>query len=271
MNVLYVYIISLKQDVEKRKVISSTLEDFGLEFRFIDAIHGKEISNDVLNSARSNSRGNILRRGFLPTPNEIGCTLSHLKAYKVILDNNLGWACILEDDAILDKNFKTFIEGFQETKLDPRALYLLGGQNGLDELSVVKSRKNNITIAGQKFTKTIKSEKFIYRTCCYLVSSYLAENITQLSEENFIVADDWAYLADNKIINGIYLSDFVDHPLDLSASRIQKEREIEELSTTSNGTHGKNTFYIHMKKSIKRYFRLILLKLYTYVEGKDKT
>ena len=169
---LPIYIISLKQDTEKRKVISSTLEDFGLEFRFIDAIHGKELSTDIVNSARSNSRGNILKRGFLPTPNEIGCTLSHLKAYKNILDNNLSWACILEDDAILDKKFKTFIEDFQETILDPMTLYLLGGQNGLDELNVVKIRKNHINIAGQKFTKTIKSEKYIYRTCCHLVSSY---------------------------------------------------------------------------------------------------
>lgn len=268
---LPIYIISLKQDIEKRKVISRTLEDFGLEFRFIDAIHGKELSNDVVNSARRNSRGNILRRGFLPTPNEIGCTLSHLKAYKDILDNNLSWACILEDDAILDKSFKTFIEDFQETKLDPKRLYLLGGQNGLDEVSVVKSKKNHIHIAGQKFTKTIKSEKYIYRTCCYLVSSYLAENMIRLSENNFVVADDWAYLVDNKIINAIYLSNFVDHPLDLSASRIQKEREIEELSATSNGTYIKNIFSACMNSSIKRHFRLMSLKLYTYIEGKDKT
>jgi len=268
---LPIYIISLKQDMEKRQVISNTLKDFGLEFKFIDAIHGKELSDVIVNSARRHSKGNILRRGFVPTPNEIGCTLSHLKAYKNILDNNLSWACILEDDAILDRKFKTFIEGFQETILDPKTLYLLGGQNGLDQLSVIKSRKNKITIAGQKFTKTIKSEKYIYRTCCYLISSYLAENIIQLSDKVFIVADDWAYLADNRIINRIYLSDFVDHPLDLSASRIQKERKIEELRATSNGTHGKNTFYAHMRKYIKRYFRLITLKIYTYVEGKDKT
>lgn len=172
---LPIYIISLKQDIEKRQVISNTLEDFGLEFRFIDAIYGKELSNDILDSAKSNSRGNILRRGFLPTPNEVGCTLSHLKAYKEILDNNLNWACILEDDVILDERFKIFIDNFQATVLGPKTLYLLGGQNGLDELSVIKSMKNNITIGGQKFTKTIKSERFIYRACCYLINSYLAK------------------------------------------------------------------------------------------------
>lgn len=269
---LHIYIVSLKQDIEKRDRISNILEDFGLNFDFIDAIHGKELSDDILNSARRNSRGNILRRGFLPTPNEVGCTLSHLKAYKEVLDNNLNWACILEDDAILSENFKTFINDFQDMRLDPKSLYLLGGQNGLDELSVIKSMKNNTTIGGQKFNKTIKSERFIYRSCCYLLSSYLAESIIHLSKNNFIVADDWAYLIDNKIINKIYLSGFVDHPLDLSTSNIEKEREreIEKLDKTLNGTYGKNTFYIHVKNSIKRRFRLMSLNLYAYVESKDK-
>lgn len=69
---LPIYIISLKQDMEKRQVISNTLKDFGLEFKFIDAIHGKELSDVIVNSARRHSKGNILRRGFVPTPNEIG-------------------------------------------------------------------------------------------------------------------------------------------------------------------------------------------------------
>lgn len=267
---LHIYIISLKQDMQKRRVISNTLECFGLSFDFIDAIHGKELSNNILNFAKINSRGNILRRGFSATPNEIGCTLSHLKAYKEVVDSNLNWAYILEDDAILDERFKTFIDNFQDSRLDPKTLYLLGGQNGLDELSVIKSRKNNMTIGGQKFTKTIKSERFTYRTCCYLVSSYLANSIIQLAEKNFTVADDWAFLLENRIINRIYISDFVDHPLDLSASHIEKERKIEELSETSNGTYGKNSFYTRVGKFIKLRMRSILLNLYTYAESKDK-
>lgn len=74
-----IYIVSLKQDVEKRNAISKRLEEFGLKFSFVDAIYAKEISDDVLGSLRNKSVGVILRRGYLASAGEIGCTLSHQK------------------------------------------------------------------------------------------------------------------------------------------------------------------------------------------------
>ena len=231
---LDIYIISLKQDIERRQAISKTLENLGLKFIFIDAIYGKELSEDVIKITRDKSRGGILNRGFSATPGEIGCTLSHLKAYQDILDKNIDWACILEDDAILDERFETFIRTFQATELDPTSLYILGGQIDVSKDKIVKSIKNITVVGGQKFSKTIKSEGFIYGTCCYIMSSYLAEKLINLSQVNFIVADDWQYLVGNDIIQKIYLSEFVDHPSGLSnKSRLKKERELASLNKVS--------------------------------------
>lgn len=266
---LNIYIVSLKKDTERRKTIGKILDEFGLQYEFIDAVYGKELSENELNSIRAKSTGAILTRGHRATPGEIGCTLSHIKTYQKILDNKLNWACILEDDVILDERFKKFITTFQDTKLDPKALYILGGQNGLNQTHITKSNKNYHIIGGQKFHKTIKSEYVICRTCCYLISSCLANQMIELSQSNFIIADDWGYLSKSSIIKKIYLSDFVDHPLDLSTSHIQKERELAALNKVINYPKAKNSFSIIVKRSLKSKLRVLILKLYKYIEKKD--
>lgn len=266
---LHIYIVSLKQDIEKREAISKILQDYELEFSFIDAIYGKELSEDTINSIRSKSVGSLIDRGFAPTHGEIGCTLSHLKVYQNILDNNLDWACILEDDVILDERFNIFIRNFQDTGLNPESLYLLGGQNGLSNKKIIKSIKNISTIGEQKFTKTIKSEDFIYRTCCYLISAPLAKKLIDLSRTNFILADDWRYLIKNDVIRQLYLSDFVHHPPDLSKSNLQQERALAfsnysiEISTLSA------RIINSIKYRVRSRVRLLSLKAYRYIEKKD--
>jgi glycosyl transferase family 25 len=266
---LQIYIISLKQDTEKREVISEILEDFGLKFTFIDAIYGNQLSEDAISLTREKSVGTIISRGYSATPGEIGCTLSHLVAYQDILDKNIDWACILEDDVILDTRFKVFINTFQATGLNQASIYLLGGQNALSESRIVESIKNIKTVGGQKFSKTIKSEDFIYRTCCYLASSYLAEKLIALSKVNFIIADDWSYLIKNDIVKKIYLSKFVDHPSDLFKSHLQKEREVAALSKVSSDINIKTSFSLRVKGALKSRIRLPLLKAYRYVEKRE--
>lgn len=271
VNMLHIFIVSLQQDVEKRETISKTLSDFNLDFTFIDAVYGRELPNEYLNYLINKSSGKLIDRGFPATPGEIGCTLSHLIAYQQILDNDLDWACILEDDAILDKRFKIFIEGFQDTGLNPKALYILGGQNGLYERQIIKSIKNTKVVGSQDFSKTIRSEQYILRTCCYLISLQLAKKIINLSETKFILADDWDYLVKNKVINRIYMSNFVDHPLDLSLSYIQKERDVAYKDSISSYKNRKSPIFSRIKPSIEWRLRLLFLNCYKHIEVKDKS
>lgn len=265
---LNIYIVSLKSDIEKRKNIGAILDGLDINFEFVDAVYGKELSEDYLDLVRGKSTGKIIDRGYAAIPGEIGCTLSHLKIYQKILANDIDWACILEDDAILDARFHSFITTFKSTKLDLDTLYILGGQNGLDQTHVIKSIKNYKLIGGQKFYKTIKSEHVIYRTCCYLVNSHLASKLIEFSQSNFILADDWDYLFKKSLIKHIYLSDFVDHPVDLSASHLEKERQLAALETV----HLPKTpipFFIRVINAFRWRFRLIFLKLYRYIEKRD--
>lgn len=266
---LHIFIVSLQQDVEKREIISKILNDFNLDFTFIDAVYGRELPNEYLDYLRKKSSGILVDRGFPATPGEIGCTLSHLKTYQEVIDRGLEWACILEDDAILDKRFEMFIKQFQSTNLDPYYLYLLGGQDDLGQRYIIKSYKNIKMIGKQAFQKTIRSESFIFRTCCYLISKELAGNLLGLSKNNLVLADDWDYLVKIKLIEEIYLSNFVDHPLDLSTSNLEAERKIEREKFHHASGKKKLQFFQRLKTGISWRARLILLNGYRFIEKKD--
>ncbi|MGP4714440.1 MULTISPECIES: glycosyltransferase family 25 protein [unclassified Psychrobacter] len=269
---LKIYIVSLEKDIEKRRAISNALNKYDIKFGFVDAIYGTELSDSILDSYRVKSTGAIIERGFAATAGEIGCTLSHLLVYQDMLDNNIKWACILEDDVILDKRFKYFIATFSDIELDPNILYLLGGQTDFNKKMIVKSFKHITTIGDQRFYKTIKSNAFIHGSCCYLISLSLAKSIIELSKNKFIVADDWEFLSNSNIINKIFLSDFVDHPLDFASSSIQKERELASKKILDS-TSENNIFGLRVKRYIKWrlwltkwQLRTMTLKTYRYVE-----
>jgi len=266
---LKIYIVSLKKDIERRAIIQNILSEYNLEYEFIDAIYGKDLSEESLNLIRSKSQGKIIDRGFVPTPGEIGCTLSHIKAYQKLINSGFDWACILEDDAILDRRFKDFIDSFQSNHLKLEGLYLLGGQNGLDQSNVTKSIKNYQIIGKQQFFKTLKSENFIYRTCCYLVSSQLAKKLIDLNHSSFILADDWSYLSNISLIKNIYLADFVAHPIDLSTSNIHFERASATLQRIANDSEVKPSFFTLLKRSLRYRSRKLMMKVYTYTEKKE--
>lgn len=265
---LHIFIVSLQQDVKKRETISKILNDFNLDFTFIDAVYGRELPNEYLDYLRDKSSGKLIDRGFPATPGEIGCTLSHLKAYQEVIDRGLDWACILEDDAILDERFEIFIKQFQSTNLDSHNLYLLGGQTPNSKRLIIKSIKNIRNIGSQKFHKTIKSEKIIYRTCCYLISSDLAKNLISLGKNKLILADDWAYLIEKGLIRNVYLAEFVEHPIDLVDSNIQREREIAAMDIrikTPTLSLSKR-----VKTSINYRLKRVAFQLYKYIEPISK-
>lgn len=262
---LHIFIVSLKQDVEKREAISRVLKGFNLDFTFIDAVYGKNLPDNKLEGYRAKSAGLASTRGYPLTPGEIGCTLSHLHIYQEIVDNQLPWACILEDDVILDRRFKIFIDNFNAENLSSQNLYILGGQNGLQESRIIKSIKDTEVIGYETFHKTIKSEDVIYRTCCYLMSQSMAKELITLSHKRFLLADDWNYLTKNRYIKSIYLSDFVDHPLDLTLSSLQKERE----SALVNKSLNKKNIILRLPASIKWRLRPLAPYVYNLLEKRN--
>ena len=78
--------------------MTQQLEKLGIEFEFLDAFYGADYYNDEKYFAREPSKRYEKR---LMTPGEIGCALSHQAIYRKMLDENIRYALIFEDDAVI--------------------------------------------------------------------------------------------------------------------------------------------------------------------------
>lgn len=106
-----VYVLNLARATDRRVSITNHLSRSGIQFEFIEAIDGNTLSPEELNT--------LLPEQNRYAPGVIGCYLSHLKAYKTIIDRKIEIALILEDDALLNDNFTTAIKnGLINTSFD---------------------------------------------------------------------------------------------------------------------------------------------------------
>lgn len=258
---LSIFIVSLKSDLIRRNTIASFLTNNGLDFNFIDAVYGKDLKDPELSLLPINTAESRLKRKL--TPGEVGCTLSHLKVYSQLASSDHDWVCILEDDALLTSEFVNFVKSFDKDKhkLLPDNLYLLGGQEGIFQSKyIAQSRFTKLEVGDSFFHKTVGSHDHIFRTCCYLMSKDMANNILSLSKRKFFVSDDWAYFIQLGIIKEIYLTSIVSHPIDLSGSHLEAERLLSFDSSTSV----KQTYVTKIKWHLSHRIKLIMKYLKTF-------
>lgn len=221
---MHVLVISLPFDDTRRKRVSDIMNELNIEYSFIDAIYGKNLSAE---EKRKISLTDFQHReNHTPTDGELGCSLSHFKAFKQFTLSGQDWVCILEDDAIIDQSFKEFISTVDESVLNKDSLYLLGGQDGLRYKNKVVINLAKIKkIGGQKFGKVIFGHGYVLRACGYLMNYDTAQKLISRFESNFFIIDEWAYLMRQGYFANIYLADFVHHPEELSGSWLEKERK----------------------------------------------
>ena len=112
------FIINLERQPLKKANIEKICQSLDLDYQFIKAIDGYQLSDDYIQSISSDYPNNYLTKG------EIGCALSHISVYKEIIDNNLPYALILEDDSVLKTEVPKFLKSF-EKKDFKHGIYLL--------------------------------------------------------------------------------------------------------------------------------------------------
>ena len=103
-----VFVINLKRDSLRRELSEKKFRENNVEFEFIDGVYGKDLTKNELealvdfNSAKKYYKRNI-------SLGEIGCSLSHLKTYQKIVDDNLDGAFVFEDDILISSDIKNII------------------------------------------------------------------------------------------------------------------------------------------------------------------
>ncbi len=109
-----IFVISLYSATARRKSIVDQFEKLKIEFDFIDAIDGRGFSKEEL--IKYTDYESVIKNRKWLSNGAIGCALSHLKAYKKLIDDDLDEALILEDDVLLTNDFADFLKSYQKAK-----------------------------------------------------------------------------------------------------------------------------------------------------------
>jgi len=189
-NQIPIVVINLAKDKDRRKRISEELTDKNLEFTFFDAVYGAAIpegeiqkyynkENSIINSVKPLSKG------------ELGATLSHLKIYQEMLDNEIERMIILEDDAVLTDDFLEALELIDELPSNWE-VFLLGYSSNRKYPCMFKVKeKNNFKIG---ISPNVRGGAF-----CYAINTRGAKRMLKHKENLYKVID--MYTGDTRLMN----------------------------------------------------------------------
>lgn len=228
-----VFVISLKSDIERREKIAKLLDDVNIDFEFFDAIdYRSDKFKSIINNASANSHAKYVDM----TEPEMACTLSHLAVYQQIIDRNLQWALILEDDVHFDRRLSEVVHALSlsTSPLKQGCSYVLGGQQGTSDYQLFGlSLRHIVKIGGIWFRKVTYKKHKVTRTCSYIVDQkYCQQALKLFSSHGFYLIDDRKILFDNDVMGDIYFCDIVTHPLvnisnsHLELSRVNKNKGV---------------------------------------------
>jgi glycosyl transferase family 25 len=91
------FVINLPGETARHDEIQRRLDAIGLPHEFVQAVDGRQL--DPTELARRYDVAAATDRYRAMSPSEIGCALSHLLVYRIIVERGLPWALVLEDDA----------------------------------------------------------------------------------------------------------------------------------------------------------------------------
>lgn len=186
-----VYVISLAKDEERRNSLKKQFNSYN-EFNIINAVEGNKI--DIQQYFKYLS-GSLSKYNILISPNELGCTLSHIKAYEAFLATDAEYCLILEDDVLgSDETIKKAFSLIKHTQKN--SLVLLGGGFFCNAWGCKVT--NSLCIVSKP------SLDRVWSTASYIMDRECAKNLLEIQSKTPTLADIWAILLPQKNITCYY-------------------------------------------------------------------
>jgi glycosyl transferase family 25 len=194
INTVKIFVITLSDENERQIFIETQLNAAGLPFEFFYGIDGKRLEPEDINSSYDAEKcGNYYRKRAGTKKNltigEIGCSLSHRSIYNKIVKENIQRAIILEDDVIVNGNFKTVVDLLNNINIDGYIIKLDVPSSDKIKTSVLPWHKIKLNHE-YCLQQTITSLSF---TWGYYIDIKAAVIMNNLTEKIFLPADEWEY------------------------------------------------------------------------------
>ena len=174
------YVINLETSVDRKLYMENLLSTFDfLDITFIKAIDGRTIPEQILSKLFDTSLA-FQRYGRELSQAEIGCTLSHHKCYRKLLESKNNYAFIVEDDITLVQDFKKITEFIHLINIDTPRVLLFSG-----DYWYYKSYKIDERYSLKKVCDAVG-------TYAYAINATAAKLILERNERISFVADSWS-------------------------------------------------------------------------------
>lgn len=173
---LKTYIINLEKSTVRRKYMQNLLSEFeSLDLEFLPAIDGRSLSDEMLHSRFDFKKSRSLY-GKTLNAGEVGCALSHRKAYEELLRSDNPYALVFEDDISIVRNLNLLdLKAIDQVAnhVKPRAIMLSGDYSFYKRKPIVR----------------VFSAVGAY---AYIINRDAARRILSITPP-FNLADDWMY------------------------------------------------------------------------------
>ncbi|WP_210797728.1 glycosyltransferase family 25 protein [Pseudoalteromonas ostreae] len=157
-----IFLINLARSTERLANSQRQLAAHGLSFERIDAIDGAMLTQAQKEINYSPSL-NKQTYHYPLSAGQIGCYLSHRKAWQTIVDRKLDYAIVLEDDFILDSSIDSAIKNIEQLPFAWQLIKLSAYQN--------RTRKIAYQVPLQ-FEQKLVIHKKLMTGCCASAISY---------------------------------------------------------------------------------------------------
>lgn len=241
------YVVNMLKDKEKRATIEKQLAQHPeLDYQIWKAVEGKRLTEqEQKEMIFPDFKQRYGRGGNLPAA---GCSLSHDGIYRDMIDNDIPYALILEDDAVLA--FNLYVDEYVELldRNEPTAIMLTSDfwYHINDKIKDVDSKH------------AIYKVKEAYMTSGYLINKAAAKIIFDHNYPVQYLADSWEQFAEF----GIELYGIVPHVTTYTKG------VIGEIGLESGDYRRRQGLGVK-QKLVKLYFKIQLVK--RYLQGYRKS
>jgi glycosyl transferase family 25 len=174
---MHIFVISLKDAIERREHVNSQFTAIQQDFEFFDAVDGRKEKHPLF--SKYNVKKRLRYKGYELTAGELGCFASHYLLWEKCVELN-DTIIVIEDDVQLETCFKESIKDAQQL-----------AQYEYLRLFVNNRYRPFIKIAEYKEYDVVEYQRGPSGARAYLITPMAAQKLINMSQEWFLPVDDY--------------------------------------------------------------------------------
>lgn len=253
---IHTFIISLPKDKNRREPLVRQCAQLGLPFSVLDAVHGAALTAEELERSYDRKKAFRLFNREM-SRGEIGCALSHIAAYRTMLENDIPYAMVLEDDAkVLDADLPATLAKL--ARLYPAQA----------PVAVLLNHVKRYNANDKTRLDDDRNVYEAYRGVCahgYVVTKAAAEILVRNLYPVHVVADKWEHFQDRYIA----VKALVPYAIGLTPASLSSS--IEAMGVRAKKVvNGRNYMY-YLRKHLQQLRFLIRSRPFIQIAHQEKS